>query len=143
MEDHSKRTRMIVIGAFIIVAVFVGYLQGWNPQAIKMQSQIKDEFSILPLLVADAKPESAPSSGRKFASCYVDQDFHSTADYAEVKQFFTDNLTALGWTLQKETPSFGSYSITELTFVKDDRKIIIDYSEKAGWRYSVWLQWGS
>ena len=80
----------------------------------------------------------------RFSKCY-----NSSANYNEVKSFYSETLTARGWSLPEETTVYGSFGFEEkkdsrdLIFRKAKYSIAIAYGPKdsSGCNYAISYIW--
>jgi hypothetical protein len=107
-----------------------------NSKLVEVQ-QLPSEIPVFP---AFKDGGSNYSSGFDLAN--VTRYFYSTADYGEVKNYYSAELSQRGWVLSKEE-SIGIAG-KQLTFVKGDFSIVIFHTGKSpnqGYNYAIDYVW--
>ena len=85
----------------------------------------------------------------KPTSAQVSYHYRSDASYDNLKRFYTENLTQLGWRLtgERELYNWGEkYGGRALDFSKGEYSLVIEYAgsraEEKGWGYTISVAWG-
>lgn len=132
----------MIIG--VNVAAYLSKLHSPNRDDERFK-EVEQLFRAIP--VYPGSEEVTTSSSSKDRIARLGKVYKSNASYDELKRFYTDSLTRLGWQLERERQVkdwWSDFGGRELRFRDGEYYISIEYAgEKAnnGWNYGISVGW--